>query len=70
MNIAMIIYLLGSLMEVEAALMLFPAAIGLGYGEKSAYAFLVIAAAEALLGFLIIRKKPRKNTFFARDVLL
>ena len=67
MNIAMIIYLLGSLMEVEAALMLFPAAIGLGYGEKTAYAFLIIGAVEALLGFLIIRKKPKKNTFFARE---
>ncbi|MBR1759405.1 MAG: TrkH family potassium uptake protein [Lachnospiraceae bacterium] len=67
MNLSMIIYILGCLMEVEAGLMLLPAIVGWGYGEKSALAFLIVAAVEALIGFLIILKKPKDTSFYAKE---
>ena len=38
MNLSMIAYIVGAVMEIEAGLMLLPALVGLGYGEQSALA--------------------------------
>ena len=67
MNLSMIIYLLGCLMEIEAGLMLFPALIGLVYSESSALYFLIVAALEAIPGLILILRKPKSTTFFARE---
>ncbi|MBQ1377786.1 MAG: TrkH family potassium uptake protein [Lachnospiraceae bacterium] len=67
MNLSMIIYLLGCLMEIEAGLMLFPALIGLVYSESSAVYFLIVAAMEAIPGLILILRKPKNTTFFARE---
>ena len=50
MNLSMIAYIVGAIMEIEAGLMLLPALVGLIYGEKSALAFVICAAAAAVLG--------------------
>ena len=67
MNLAMILYLLGTLMIVEAGLMVLPFAVGLVFGEASAWTFLLVAACEAVAGGLIILKKPKNTSVFAKE---
>ncbi len=67
MNRSMIIYLIGCLLEVEAALLLLPALIGLGFQERSALIFLLVAAGAALLGLLPILRRPKNTSFYARE---
>ena len=65
MNLAMIIYIVACVLEIEAALMLLPAGIALIYGEKTGLAFLAVALCAALLGLVVVLRKPKNNTFFA-----
>ena len=67
MNLSMIAYIVGAIMEIEAGLMLLPALVGLIYGEKSALAFVICAAATAVLGAIPILRKPKNTAIYARD---
>ena len=67
MNLTMIAYIVGCVMEIEAALMLLPALVGLCYGEVSAWSFVACAAAAALVGLAAIRRKPKNTAFYARE---
>lgn len=67
MNLSMIAYIVGAIMEIEAGLMLLPALVGLIYGEKSALAFVICAAAAAVLGAIPILRKPKNTAIYARD---
>ncbi len=70
MNLGMIAYIVGCVMEVEAALLLLPVMVGLYYGETTAMSFLAVAAGEALLGLVFVLRKPKNTTFFAREGLV
>lgn len=67
MNLSMIAYIVGAIMEIEAGLMLLPALVGLIYGEKSALAFVICATAAAVLGAIPILRKPKNTAIYARD---
>ena len=67
MNRSMIAYLVGCLLEVEAALMLLPALIALVFQERSGILFLLVGAGAALLGLLLILRKPKDSSFYARE---
>jgi trk system potassium uptake protein TrkH len=67
MNLTMIAYIVGCVMEIEAALMLLPALVGLCYRETSAVAFALCAAVTALIGALVIRRKPKNTSIYARE---
>ena len=67
MNLSMIAYIVGCVIEIEAALMLLPALVGLCYQEKTGWAFVLVAAVAALVGLLMVRKKPKNTSFFARE---
>ena len=66
MNLAMIAYIVGMVMEVEAGLMLLPALVGLIYGEKSALSFVVCAVAAAVIGAIPILRKPKNTSIYAK----
>ena len=70
MNLPMIAYIVACVMEIEAALMLLPAAIGLIHGEKSGWSFLIVAVCAALIGLISIARKPKNTSFFAREGLV
>ena len=70
MNLAMIIYIVACVLEIEAALMLLPMGIALIYGERNGLAFLAVAVCAALLGLVVILRKPKNTTFFAREGLV
>ena len=67
MNHSMIRYVLGAVLCFESIFLCLPMLIGFACGEKSAFAFLICAAACLLLGGLMVIKKPKKNDFYATE---
>lgn len=68
MNRKMVFYMLGRIVQLEAVLLLLPAACSLIYGEKSLWAFLVTSAAALLAGTLLsVLSKPHDKNIFAKD---
>lgn len=67
MNYAMIAYIMGIIMNAEAALMLLPLAVSLLYRDGSAIPFLIPIALLLLVGVLLIRRKPENTVIFARE---
>ncbi len=71
MNRRMILYTLGRIMLLEAALMLLPLAVTLIYREGQAVQFAVTAAAAAAFGLLLcFFSKPRTRVIYAKDGFL
>ena len=69
MNVFMILYTVGTLLKVEAALMLLPAAVGLLYKEIPV-AFLLTIAALLAVGQAMAWKKPRNTAIYAKEGFL
>lgn len=67
MNLSMIGYIVGCVIEIEAVLMLLPALVGLIYREQNGICFLLCALVAALVGLAAIRKKPKNTSFYARE---
>lgn len=67
MNLSMIAYIVGCVLEIEAALMLLPALVGLCYRESSAWAFVICAVAAAIVGAIPLIKKPKNKSIYARE---
>ena len=61
MNGAMIVYILGQVLRIEGLLMLPSFLVGLIYGEKQGWAYLLMGAVCLIVGTLMAMKKP-KNT--------
>ncbi len=69
MNYSIIIHILGKVVGLEGILLFFPFIVGLLYGEKEAYAFAVVAVVCLLLGFLMMRKKPKNSLYFTKEAM-
>ncbi|MBR6451971.1 MAG: TrkH family potassium uptake protein [Lachnospiraceae bacterium] len=67
MNRKMVVYILGGVLSIEALLMLLPIITGLIYREKSVIWFFITAAACALTGILLSRKKPADQKLYTRE---
>ncbi|MCI8983150.1 MAG: TrkH family potassium uptake protein [Hungatella sp.] len=67
MNIKIIFYFLGWVLNIEALLMLLPCVISLIYGDGQLYAFLVVMALCAVIGWLTTHKRPENTVFFAKE---
>ena len=67
MNLPMIAYVVGCILEIEAVLMLLPMAVGFAYGESSAWAFLITAVGAAILGAIPLLRRPRNRSLYARE---
>ena len=68
MNYRVICFAIGRILLVEAALLLLPMAVGLGYGESS-IPFLIPMALLLLCGGLLSFRKPSQTALYARDGL-
>ena len=64
----MIGFIIGRILLVEAALLVLPMAVSLGYGE-SAEPFLIPALALVLAGLLLSNRHPQRTALYARDGL-
>jgi len=67
MNYQVVIYILGWIMDLEAAFMLMPCAVARIYGEKQGFAYLWVALGCALIGTLIILRKPKNMNFYLKE---
>lgn len=67
MNYRMVFYNIGRILLVEAALLVFPAIGAIIYGENTLTAFALTIAALTAAGLTAVRKKPKKNTIYAKD---
>lgn len=67
MNYPIIGYILGWVLLFESAFMTLPCVTALIYREKEGWAFLWVMIACAVIGFLITRRKPKNQVYFARE---
>lgn len=67
MNITMIFYLLGWILNTVAALMLLPFAVSIYYHESVGKYFLICALIMLAIGFTLTRKRPKNSKFYAKE---
>jgi len=67
MNYSIIIYIVGWILEISAALMVLPVITAILYGESAGVSFVITMAVSLLLGFIIIRRKPENKVFYTRE---
>lgn len=67
MNRAIIRYVLGSVLKIEAALMLLPCIVSLIYKEKEGLCYLPVVILTALLGLIMTYKKPKNHVFYLKE---
>ncbi len=67
MNLKMVFYLLGWILNVEAVLMLLPCATAFIYRESAGFSFVWVALGMLLLGIMLTVRKPKKKTFYAKE---
>ena len=67
MNYSVVIYILGWIMEIEAAFLTLPGIVSAIYGEKGGFAFLWVALGSAVAGSVIILHRPKNMRFYLRE---
>lgn len=67
MNIKIVLYFLGWVLNIEALFMLLPCTIALIYGETNGFYFLIIGIICGILGWFFSHKKPSNTIFYARE---
>ena len=67
MNGAMIVYILGQVLRIEGALLLPSFFVGLIYGEKQGWAYLLMGAVCLVVGTLITLRRPRNTTIYLKE---
>lgn len=67
MNYSVVIYILGWIMELEAAFLALPGIVSAIYREQSGFAFLWVALGSAIIGSLIVLHKPKNMRFYLRE---
>ena len=67
MNLRAILYMLGWILDIEGALMLFPFLVSIIYREPEGTAFAIVAVLCLLVGTLLILKKPKNMMFFEKE---
>ena len=67
MNFSIIVYIVGMILNLEAALMLLPCITALAYGEKAGLAFVFVILFCLVIGIPIAMHKPKKKAFYARE---
>lgn len=67
MNYSVVIYILGWIMEIEAAFLALPGIVSAIYGEKGGFAFLWVALGSAVAGSVIILHRPKNMRFYLRE---
>ena len=63
MNSSMIRYILGSVLKIEACLMLLPCLTAAIYQEDEGFYFLLVAVVTALIGFLMTSPAEKSQMF-------
>ena len=67
MNYSIIRYILCRVLEFQALFLALPFVVGLIYGEREGFAYLVVGVSCLLAGVLGKLKKPKSTVFYARE---
>ena len=67
MNMKSVSYILGWILNIEAVLMGLPLVTAIIYGEKQGFAFLIVMAVCAMIGYLLTHKRPNNPNFYAKE---
>lgn len=68
MNLAMVLYIIGWILEFESAFLLLPALVGIFYGEfQYSLAYLFTALFTFVSGFVLKRKRPKRFDLYMRE---
>ena len=67
MNYSIIIYIIGMILEIEAAFMVLPAVTALIYQEISGVAFLITIVLCLAIGIPLTWKKPTRKAFYTKE---
>ncbi len=67
MNYAMIVFILGWVLNFESVFLLLPALTALIYHESAGWSFLLTAGVCLLAGVLVTRFKPKRKNLYARE---
>ena len=67
MNGAMIRYILGYILKIEAGFLLLPCIVAVIYREPEGFSYVFTALLCGVLGILITRKKPQNTMFFLKE---
>ena len=67
MNIKIIFYFLGWVLNIEALLMLLPCAVSLLYGDGQLWSFLLVMVLCVMIGWLTTHKRPENTVFYAKE---
>ena len=70
MNIRSMTYILGWILNFEAAFMVLPIGTAAVYGEEQGWAFVLTAAACVFAGALLMRRRPKNPAFFMREAFV
>lgn len=67
MNRAIIRYILGNVLKIEATLMLLPCIVSLIYKEQEGFQFLLVTFVAGIIGILLTLKKPLNHVFYLKE---
>ena len=67
MNRAIIRYILGNVLKIEAALMLLPCIVSVFYNETEGMYFLLVAVLSGVLGIAMTVKKAENTVFYLKE---
>lgn len=67
MNYSVVRYIIGWIMVIESAFMLMPCMVALIYHEQQGMTFLYVLLGAALVGTLIVLRKPEKTDFYVKE---
>ena len=67
MNSSMIRYILGSVLKIEALLMLLPCIVALIYEEYSGLYYIIVATFCGFIGLAMTAKRPGSNVFYLKE---
>lgn len=67
MNRAIIRYILGNVLKIEAALMLLPCIVALIYKESEGFFYLQIAVSAGAIGIALTVKNPKNHVFYLKE---
>ena len=67
MNRSMIRYILGYVVQIEGALLLFPCIVALIYQEREGIYYCIVAGAALLIGAIISHNKPKDQVIYLKE---
>ena len=70
MNYSIVFYILGWILNVEAAFMLLPCIVAVIYGETAGWCFPIVMGISFLIGTPLVIRKPKNTVFYTAEAFV